>query len=94
MRVLYDEDYLCDEPCASCEHMYIEDIWNECQCDEKECCHYPAYIRSQLVTRRRQYEAAATKTDDHDEKLIYKAKASGLAEALDIMDYKGEYEDE
>lgn len=94
MRVLFDEDYLCDEPCASCEHMYVEDIWGECQCDEKECCHYSEYVKSQLVTRRRQYEVAATKADDRDEKLIYEAKASGLAEALDIMDYEGEYENE
>ncbi len=38
--MIFDEDGLLEEPCLSCDKAYIEDIWNEWCCDEKEC---PAY---------------------------------------------------
>jgi len=31
-----DEGLLC-EPCLSCDKAYVEDIWHEWCCDEKEC---------------------------------------------------------
>ena len=37
------EDYMALEPCSSCKHCYIEDIWNEYCCDEKECAHKEEY---------------------------------------------------
>ena len=33
----FDEEGLLEEPCLSCDKPYIEDIWNEWCCDEKEC---------------------------------------------------------
>lgn len=36
-RMFLDEEGLIDEPCLSCENSYIEDIWWEWCCDEKEC---------------------------------------------------------
>lgn len=36
-KMLVDEDGLLEEPCLSCDKSYIEDIWNEWCCDEKEC---------------------------------------------------------
>lgn len=36
-----DEEGLLDEPCLSCENGYIEDIWFEWCCDEKECPYEP-----------------------------------------------------
>ena len=38
-KMIFDEDGLLDEPCFSCDRPYIEDIWNEWCCDEKECLH-------------------------------------------------------
>lgn len=38
-EIVYDEDYDLDEPCLSCDRAYMEDIWNEWCCDEKECLH-------------------------------------------------------
>ena len=35
----FDEEGLLDEPCLSCEKSYIEDIWLEWCCDEKECVY-------------------------------------------------------
>lgn len=35
--MIFDEDGLLEEPCLSCEHSYVEDIWYSWQCDEKEC---------------------------------------------------------
>lgn len=35
MKIIYDEDYIPEEPCLSCEKSNIEDIWYECYCDEK-----------------------------------------------------------
>ena len=34
-----DEDGDIAEPCLSCDKAYIEDIWNEWCCDEKECLY-------------------------------------------------------
>lgn len=36
-----DEEGLLDEPCLSCEKAYVEDIWHEWCCDEKECSYEP-----------------------------------------------------
>lgn len=36
-KMIFDEDGLLEEPCLSCDKAYIEDIWNEWYCDEKEC---------------------------------------------------------
>lgn len=33
----FDEDGLLEEPCLSCDKAYVEDIWHEWCCDEKEC---------------------------------------------------------
>lgn len=41
-----DEEGLIDEPCLSCENSYIEDIWWEWCCDEKEC-PYKAELKPQ-----------------------------------------------
>lgn len=35
----FDEDGLLEEPCLSCDKPYVEDIWYEWCCDEKECSH-------------------------------------------------------
>ena len=32
-----DEEGLLGEPCLSCEKAYMENIWDEWCCDEKEC---------------------------------------------------------
>lgn len=45
MKIIYDEDYLPEEPCLSCEKSYIEDIWNEYCCDEKKCIHEEEYFQ-------------------------------------------------
>ena len=92
MRVLTDEDYDCLEPCAGCEHMYVEDIWNEYQCDEKECPHFLDYAKRQLVDKRKAYDLAADKAENHDVKLALQIKAIAIGEALEILNYKGEYE--
>ena len=92
MRVLTDEDYMCNEPCASCECMYVEDIWNEYQCDEKICPHFMDYVKRQLVDKRKAYSLAADKAEDHDTKLVFKAKTIAIGEALEILNYDGEYE--
>lgn len=34
-----DEEGLLNEPCLSCDKAYVEDIWYEWCCDEKECPH-------------------------------------------------------
>lgn len=36
-KMIFDEEGLLDEPCLSCDKPYVEDIWNEWCCDEKEC---------------------------------------------------------
>lgn len=36
-KIIFDEEGLLEEPCLSCDKAYIEDIWNEWHCDEKEC---------------------------------------------------------
>lgn len=46
MEIIYDEDYIPEEPCLSCEKSYIEDIWNEYCCDEKQCIHQEEYLRT------------------------------------------------
>ncbi len=40
-KLNFDEEGLLDEPCLSCEKSYIEDIWFEWHCDEKECSYEP-----------------------------------------------------
>ena len=40
--MIFNEDGLLEEPCLSCDKAYVEDIWNEWCCDEKEC----PYIKS------------------------------------------------
>lgn len=35
----FDEDGLLEEPCLSCDKAYVEDIWHEWCCNEKECPH-------------------------------------------------------
>lgn len=37
MKMRFDEDGLLEEPCLSCDKAYVEDIWHEWCCDEKEC---------------------------------------------------------
>lgn len=36
-NINFDEDGLLEEPCLSCDKPYVEDIWYEWCCDEKEC---------------------------------------------------------
>ena len=36
-KVIFDEERLLEEPCLSCDKAYVEDIWYEWCCDEKEC---------------------------------------------------------
>ena len=48
-----DEDGLLEEPCLSCDKAYIEDIWNEWCCDEKECSYiYIKPIKSESEDER------------------------------------------
>ena len=37
MKMMFDEEGLLKEPCLSCDKAYVEDIWHEWCCDEKEC---------------------------------------------------------
>ena len=46
MEIIYDEDYILEEPCVSCEKCYVEDIWNEHCCDEKQCIHQEEYLQA------------------------------------------------
>ena len=39
MKMSFDDEGLLKEPCLSCEKSYVEDIWYEWCCDEKECPH-------------------------------------------------------
>ncbi len=48
MRIIYDEDYIPEEPCLSCEKCYVENIWNEYCCDEKHCIHEKEYQQALL----------------------------------------------
>lgn len=36
-KMMFDEEGFLEEPCLSCDKAYIEDIWYEWCCDEKEC---------------------------------------------------------
>jgi len=36
-KMQYDDEWDLDEPCLSCSKAYVEDIWYEWCCDEKEC---------------------------------------------------------
>lgn len=36
-KMAFDEDGLLEEPCLSCDKSYVENIWHEWCCDEKEC---------------------------------------------------------
>lgn len=47
MIPLTDEDYCLAEPCVSCEHIYVEDIWHEWCCDKKRCVHSEEYKNSE-----------------------------------------------
>lgn len=38
-KMSFDEDGLLEEPCLSCDKAYVEDIWHEWCCDEKECIY-------------------------------------------------------
>ena len=38
-KMNFDEEGLLEEPCLSCDKAYVEDIWHEWCCDEKECPH-------------------------------------------------------
>lgn len=38
-QMIFDEEGLLEEPCLSCDKAYIEDIWHEWCCDEKECLY-------------------------------------------------------
>ena len=35
----FNEDGELEEPCLTCKYAYIEDIWYEWCCDEKECSY-------------------------------------------------------
>ena len=49
--VLTNEDCYVEEPCASCEKCYIEDIWNEYCCDQSQCIYPEMYLvkESELI---------------------------------------------
>ena len=49
-KIIFDEDGLLEEPCVSCDKAYIEDIWHEWCCDEKEC-PYTAAEKEKRVGR-------------------------------------------
>ena len=36
-KISFNDDGLPKEPCLSCEKSYVEDIWGDFCCDEKEC---------------------------------------------------------
>ena len=38
-KMTFDEEGFLEEPCLSCDKSYIEDLWYEWCCDEKECPH-------------------------------------------------------
>lgn len=44
MRVLTDEDYYAVQPCEDCEKCYIENIWYEYCCDERQCIYQEEYL--------------------------------------------------
>lgn len=38
-KMNFDNEGIICEPCLSCEKAYVEDIWFEWCCDEKECVY-------------------------------------------------------
>ena len=38
-KMFFDEEGILEEPCLSCDKAYVEDIWHEWCCDEKECLY-------------------------------------------------------
>lgn len=40
-KMSFDDEGLLEEPCLSCDKCYVEDIWHEFCCDEKECPYKP-----------------------------------------------------
>lgn len=43
----FDEEGLLEEPCLSCGKAYVENIWNEWCCDEKECLQKKVRIKNE-----------------------------------------------
>lgn len=37
VKMNFDEEELLEEPCLSCNKAYVENIWYEWCCDEREC---------------------------------------------------------
>jgi hypothetical protein len=62
-KMIFDEDGLLCEPCLSCDKPYVENVWNEWRCDEKECPHncnfcstiYPEDDIKNIVFRKGKY---------------------------------------
>jgi hypothetical protein len=54
-RVLTNKEGIIEEPCVSCEKCYVEDIWNEFCCDERQCIYPEAYLvkESELIESER-----------------------------------------
>lgn len=46
-KMIFDNDGLLEEPCLSCDKAYVEDIWNEWCCDERDCPH--KHVRDQSI---------------------------------------------
>ena len=38
-KMHFDEEGLLEEPCLSCDKCYVENIFYEWRCDEKECLY-------------------------------------------------------
>ena len=49
MIVLTDEDYYAVQPCEDCEKCYIENIWYEYCCDERQCIHQEEYLLKENI---------------------------------------------
>ena len=53
MTVLTDEDYWVAEPCVGCKYVYVEDIWHEFCCDQKECIYSEEYKEKEEIYREK-----------------------------------------
>jgi hypothetical protein len=53
MIPLTDEDYWVAEPCVGCKYVYVEDIWHEFCCDQKECIYPEEYKEKEEIYRRK-----------------------------------------
>lgn len=46
-KMSFDEEGLLEDPCLSCDKCYVDDLFYEWCCDEKECSNCSARIVEQ-----------------------------------------------